>query len=634
MTPILLDAYAARSCPVKTQNQFNPLLGTPPQPELDESVVELFNGGVAHEQSVLAQVAGMSDGRVVDVRGLRDQPWQIRERATMAAMDAGADLIIGGTLPVDEAGHRRGSCELYVRGAPTSTGAPGYQPVVVKAHRVLEKCTLGPEAPRQKLSRLSKPYLAAAMDMNGLRFRMSSREADLLQLAHAWRLLDAAGHAADGEPWAGIIGTDTTTGLGQTVSWVRLDRKEIRTFSRTSASGWTRRSPLERYDHEHGFRVKVAQNASAQTGRPDDPPLMVSPIRVHECSRCIWWQVCRPQLADDDLSLRIDKSPLDVREVSVLRRLGITTITDLARIDLEGFLPTYLPEAAHRVGAEQRLRLAAHRASLMVTGVELERTSREPIVLPEVDVEVDVDIENSAADGIYLWGFLVHDRRTGSGPRYVPFADFSELNTAQELHLARTAMAWLRDLVAEVGADRVRVYHYSDYERVRLARLAQESVNPPDDDPLAWAVDFARTGFVDLFSLMRRHFFGTHGLGLKQTAHAATGFTWRDDDPGGLNSQRWFDEAVHSPSDAERDEASRRVLDYNEDDVRATWALRAWLRTLDDPPTSADGSGGAHNGHVTDGTGGHALGRTDRGWTDRGSAHHGPDDDGRGARAQ
>ena len=40
-------------------------------------------------------------------------------------------------------------------------------------------------------------------------------------------------------------------------------------------------------------------------------------------------------------------------------------------------------------------------------------------------------------------------------------------------------------------------------------------------------------------------------------------------------------EAVHAPDAAVRDRAERRVLDYNEDDVRATWQLRAWLRTLD-----------------------------------------------------
>ena len=42
--------------------------------------------------------------------------------------------------------------------------------------------------------------------------------------------------------------------------------------------------------------------------------------------------------------------------------------------------------------------------------------------------------------------------------------------------------------------------------------------------------------------------------------------------------QGWFADAVHAPGPAERDQARVRVLEYNEDDVRATWHLRRWLR--------------------------------------------------------
>jgi predicted RecB family nuclease len=65
-------------------------------------------------------------------------------------------------------------------------------------------------------------------------------------------------------------------------------------------------------------------------------------------------------------------------------------------------------------------------------------------------------------------------------------------------------------------------------------------------------------------------------------ASAGAGFHWRDDDPGGLNSMRWFEEAVHAPNKDIREQARTRVLEYNEDDVRATWHLRRWLRTLTD----------------------------------------------------
>jgi hypothetical protein len=51
---ILLDAYAARSCPVKTQNAFNPLVATDTTTngagvEASEGLSELFDGGAQFE---------------------------------------------------------------------------------------------------------------------------------------------------------------------------------------------------------------------------------------------------------------------------------------------------------------------------------------------------------------------------------------------------------------------------------------------------------------------------------------------------------------------------------------------------------------------------------------------------------
>ena len=93
--------------------------------------------------------------------------------------------------------------------------------------------------------------------------------------------------------------------------------------------------------------------------------------------------------------------------------------------------------------------------------------------------------------------------------------------------------------------------------------------------------DFAAEAFVDLFTVVKRNFFGANGLGLKVVVTAMTSFAWRDEDPGGLNSQVWFNEAVNAADAEARSLARVRVLEYNEDDARATWYLRRWLREQD-----------------------------------------------------
>ena len=370
---------------------------------------------------------------------------------------------------------------------------------------------------------------------------------------------------------AAVIGTDELPNLGRVLSWVDLGA-ELLPPSPSAISGTDDPSPvsaLARYDAEHAFRVELAQTAARLA--PGDPPAL-RPIVNRECGWCQWWDVCRPQLDDDDISLRISKSPLDVYEIRVLRELGVSTVTELAATDVDALLPAYLPQVTHRVGAEERLRLAWRRSVLMARGVDFDRVTEGSITIRAADVEIDLDIETSMDDRVYMWGFLVSDARDGSH-YYRHFSTFGALDDQSERDLAGRAMDWLRELVTGVDA---LVFHYSDYEVVRLERLVADG----GPESLAWALDWSRGNFVDLFTTIRTHFFGTQGLGLKAVATRAAGFGWRDESPGGLNSQSWFAEAVGAESEPVRERARQRVLEYNEDDVRATWHVRRWLRTL------------------------------------------------------
>jgi len=565
---VVLDAYAAGSCPVKIQNRYDPAIEAPGEGASD-ALLEVFAGGKAFEYEVLSELIRVCDD-VADLRSAGRPQWDLLQARTTEAVAAGTSVILGAALPIDLAGHRRGQADILIRDEQRPDGRPGYLPVEVKRHRVIER--QGPRGTRAgRFSRLAEPVHASGFDSLDWVFK-TSRERDLLQMSQYWRLLEAAGWSAGGEPRGGVIGTDTIPDLGQEwlVTWVRLEEKLVRTFSRTSEQGWRLRSPLERYDHEHGFRVSVAQRALSSTQDPSAAP-MVTPIRIRECDRCEWWQRCLPQFHEEDLSLRIDKSPLDVREISALRRFGITTITDLCAADLDGLMADYLPEVKHRDGAESRLRLAARRARLMAAGTELEKVTEDPIEVPGGSLEIDLDLETSADGRVYLWGFCVDDL-SGADPEFVSFGVFSDLGFAAEIALMRRALTWLDGLIAEHGD--LRIFHYSDFETVNIRRLAGRSGDRELRRLAARVIEHC----VDLFPLVRQNFFAVRGLGLKVVATVGAGHTWRDEDPGGLNSQRWFDEAVTAEDPDVRAAAAQRVLDYNEDDVRATHALRGWLR--------------------------------------------------------
>lgn len=561
MTSIVLDAYAARSCPVKTQHAFDPTVVKPETP-LDESLRESFQGGFDFRDEVLNRLAAAPGA--VDLRSIDgvEASWTDREQATLQALGSGAPIIVGGLLPLDLAGHRSGRPDALVRGDDHADGAPGYWPLKVKPYRVREKHT---GAPTLLVSTLASP--AERADLPLARFR-TYREGSLLELTHHWRLLEACGFSA-ASPWVALVGDDRAEGEEPTITWVDLNRRFIRTYSKSA--GHKLRSPMERYDHEFRFRVHVAEQAAQRTGH-DDPPPAVRPIRVKECEWCAWWQVCRPMIDDDDLSLRISKAPLDVRELQTLLGLGINTVAELARADVEELLPQYLPLTGHRDRAEQRLRQAARRARMLAAGVDLERINDEPIAVPRSAYEVDLDIESADDGSVYLWGVLITDE---TGTRYEHFSRFQHLSKQSEGELAAEFARWL--VAAAADHPDLLVYHYSDYETIHLRRLAERTGDPV----LAEAVGLIRDHFVDLFRYVKDNFVGVDGLGLKVVAHKGAGFSWRDSEPGGLASQSWFNDAVDGPSGEARAQARERVLEYNEDDVRATLAVRRWMTDQD-----------------------------------------------------
>jgi predicted RecB family nuclease len=587
---ILLDSHAARSCPVKTQMFFNKDTRLNAEitidgfEDADEALSDLFHG----KQRLLAAVRDRlsnDDQGVVDLRHIH--PGIDRQVATQSAVDVGKHVIIAPELPPDLVGHRIGSPDLLVRYVDREPGMPGYLPLLVTRHHVL--------APTRR--RGASVYISTLGTTSGTGFfsidgvaRRPTTDPELLELAHFWRMLENLDWASGADPFGGLIGSDMLRALGQdsdgvptdwqlrngadlgaepVVCWTSLAEKSIRTYSRTNA-GFKLHSPLQRYDHEFKFRLSVADRTLAHNADPS-VDLMVFPIHTPECEDCTWWTTCAPLIDDDDLSLRIDKAPLDSVEVRVLRDHGIATIEDLAGADLDALLPDYLARAGHRPGAESRLRLAAHRSEMILRGVELERINDDPIQIPEGNVEIDFDIETCREGEVYLWGFLVHDRRSAAPPEYVSFVRFEPMNAVGELSLAIEALSWLANQF--VKNPNLRVFHYSDFEPTKIRQFL--ALLPEATSKI---LETHMGNFCDLFDVVRRHFFGLHGLGLKNVARVATGFEWHDDEPGGLNSQFWFDDAVFSPDETVRAESAQRILQYNEDDVRATQVLRQWLR--------------------------------------------------------
>jgi predicted RecB family nuclease len=555
-TAVLLGGYAAKQCARRVHNEWDTTIDVelvPVPPELQRR----FDAGRLFEASVREALNGALGHRCVVID--EDLRAQAAIAQTVAAMSSGAEVVIGGWLPNDVDGGRKGRPDVLVRVSGPSA-SPAYVAGDIKGHLSTKPSVRG----TWWYSMLAQPI--TVVEGGGRTARVADRFDDHVQLAHYARMLQACGYAPGDVPVTGfIIGTDSSPEPDQgafALTWLDLEAPLFSTFSRTM--GVRSRSALERYDHEHAFRLKVADIARRRMGDRSDPAPLVVPVITGECDVCPWREYCRDLLGPDAASAILEAGRLDVREWNALAGAGVETAGDLASLDLddEDWWAGYLPEVTHQARARSRLTTAVGRARMALAGVRLERVTTGLIPVPRADVEIDFDIEWDIDDRVFLWGAVVTSADDPAGT-YVDFTAVDPLDDETERYLAEQFLAWLRALVAdaEAAGRSIALYHYSHPEPRYLARvLGEEEV--ADVLPL----------FIDLLPIVRAHYMGVAGLSIKQVA-PEFGFHWRDEDPGGLQAQAWIQQAREA-GPVERETLRRRVVEYNEDDVRATLAVR------------------------------------------------------------
>ena len=423
----------------------------------------------------------------------------------------------------------------------------GYRPVIIRAHRTTDS---GNGA---LLSSLDRPDEVTVDPSRKLR----AHAADALALAHHHRLLGELGLASS-SAMGGVIGRGA--GDDSLIAWHQLDVPGS--------------SVLLDYDRRFVDRLAVAQAAANGA-----TPLAVA-SRIGECRRCSWWPVCSAELeAVRDISLIAAGG-----DVAVLHAAGVRTVDDLAAMDAmaAASLPlTGLDPAGARA-----------RARAWLAGLPLIRKGG-PIHVRRADLELDVDMESFLEDGAYLWGTYL----TGPGvavlgltPGYRAFVSWRPLPHPDEGRAFAEFWSYLtqlRSLAAENGLT-FAAYCYSRSAEERWLRSTPLRYPAVTQMPSpAQIAEFCSSAeWVDIYQEIKDQFLVTGSMRLKALAPIA-GFSWRDPEPGGENSMAWYREAVGAavscPADGDGAvlpvdrQMADRILEYNEDDVLATLALRRWM---------------------------------------------------------
>lgn len=595
-------AYAAKRCPLRVQYDAFPPQGAERVPPSDSAQLRMDDGN-RFEAEIFGELVDAVAGTI----HLRSHG-EALEAETVEAMAAGAPLILGGRLPTDHQQHRVGKPDVLVLAEQRPDDRWAYHPIDVKHHKAAEASAAEEVSTGPGCSVLEEPGYGAASFKPGLSPKRS-RE-DLLQLAHYHRMLEVIGHdSADSA--GGIIGKE------RVVAWHRLDEPVLQHTWRLGQD--EKQSPLERYDHEFAFRIDVLKAAAA--GAP-----IVEPVAISECGSCPWVGDCWPKIeAADSTSLL---PGYGYKQWHALRRRGITSRTQLAALDertafLLGEVPklpdlvaaadaaaanTSLPvgELASCRSAAKAALLASHgvqtvgdlllldrqvlalvdapKLSLLdaIRGARVVTGDGRPVLrwgiespdVPGADVEIDIDMENSIDGTHYLWGALLDDQ-------YHRFASWDPPTPAVEADVFMQFWSWLQGerSKAQRAGRSFMAYCWSQNAEAGALREGAAAAELAGHHGLVGEVDTFLAGpdLVDLLEVFRAQVITGQGNSLKTVAPLA-GFAWRDEDPGGETSMLWHRQAVGAEQAAERAAARQRLLDYNEDDVRATAAVRTWMR--------------------------------------------------------
>jgi uncharacterized protein len=293
------------------------------------------------------------------------------------------------------------------------------------------------------------------------------------------------------------------------------------------------------------------------------------PAMASTCKQCHWHTHCEKAVIEaDDLTLIVELGR-SKRDILVSE---FPTVAALAKAELDDYAAGDKGKTIFKGIGLATLQKFKARANLLLhpeSGPYL----KYPVSLPSVPYEVLFDIEDDPMRSgfVYLHGFI--ERQAGR-PETASFRPCIADDVTPEAEEKAFDEAWTY-LSRCVARGDTAIYYYAPHEKIMYKQLAKRfpavcsvaDVEALFDNPLV----------VDLYTTIIRKAteWPTHDMSIKTIARFL-GFEWRDPNPSGAASIQWFDAWVKS-----RDpDKFQRILDYNEDDNRATGVVVAGIRQL------------------------------------------------------
>ena len=527
--------------------------------------------GITHEESVLEYLKSLNlKLEILDT----SYPNNLWERNTARAMmSPDIDIIYGASIGefcevelailqgVDKVGDplRVSRPDLLVKVGTSGNGHPLWAPVDIKSHNPLTDS----KSNQVHITKWPEFDPNASQIVEG---RLTDNDA--FQLAHYVRHLQALG-LSEGPAWAGILGKDSSF-----IAWMDLNAM---TLGQGANAEWI----MTLYEIAFAEAVRIKERSIAREADSTLPPVTIA-RRITACGTCEMLKVCRAEMeAFDNGAGHVTLLSLVTAGKADSNLEGIESIAELAKADLR-----------NEFGMKAALRAQVW---LSKKPVLLDPTSKFNI--PSFDVEIDIDLENSQAalqeagsedstgrDVLYMYGFGIHDRTINPDWRSATIDYYDDYSDTDDSEFSIFSKMWtcLESEVAKAEAQgkSVGIFHYSHHERTWWKKFANLHAVKPGAPTLDRVEAFMNKYFIDLLPIARSVVFPATGYSIKTLAPLA-GFYWEASDADGALSMTKYQTAISSLStDNEKIEEIKWLREYNRDDVKATFAVREYLRGL------------------------------------------------------
>ena len=306
------------------------------------------------------------------------------------------------------------------------------------------------------------------------------------------------------------------------------------------------------------------------------PPPLTADRR--KCTLCSWRKICGKEAEENGHISEV--SGIGAKRKLILKEIGIKNLNDLASsnpLKLNKQLSYYGQE--HSNISDQLISQAKSQFSGFHERIRFTEALPELISAPGVliyDIESDPDKSHD-----FLHGFLrINKKENGEWDLLkIQYHPILNLNSEQSY------LSWEKIKRKLNNHPNWPVLHYGETELIAISKLAKKhSVNSSIGEVF-------NNQFIDIHSRLKDHWrLPLSSYSLKKVAKW-TGFNWRNSKADGARALLWWRQLKYEEEKALSSKHFLQwILEYNEDDCRATWRTAQWLLIEDKKVKSSNTS--------------------------------------------